>query len=265
MGHYFKALRTISFILCFVPVILGCATSKNQNSGFADATLSAKTLTEGIQLTLNNIPPDTNRMFIHIQRWSGRDENNVSSNDFISSFTLLEDSSLEQVKQTGIVIFPFVQAGHEYSIGVSFLDVHNKNISDWLNADIIAVNGVYLTNNVQLDLNNANSALTVSSRPIFSSDVTSSAEEFRFGVRVDYNFDEPGAGSVGIGTHHFPNGLSSDGLTWTFEPYFSNELLKGNYLEPGTYSATGTAYSNLVFDNITWSVEIGKIEFAYSL
>jgi hypothetical protein len=46
----------------------------------------------------------------------------------------------------------------------------------------------------------------------------------------------------------------------------TNDLIEGEYLQSGNYTAYVTAYRNVIYDNVTWAVEIAKTpEFIYSL
>jgi len=73
--HHFRALRTrtwfaISLILGFALVTFGCATdelvSGKNRAADADFGLTAQAVPEGILLTLSNIPPDTNHLWITV-------------------------------------------------------------------------------------------------------------------------------------------------------------------------------------------------------
>jgi hypothetical protein len=264
--QHFKALRTFFLLLVIIFVIFGCATNKNQIHD-ESIGLSAEIVENGIRLSFDYIPDDTARIFIHIQTLISDDEYNIGPNDFITSFTDIRDYLLlEQIKQTGTVVFPFVRDGYYYFIGVVFENKYFEKLLDWGQASIVAQNGIYLTNNSQLRLNDNYSGFSLYSEPIFSSEVIFDTQKFSFSFRVNYECPEIDLGSISIGDHHFPGGLSSDGLTFIFEPYWTNTIREGNYLEPGIYPAIGTAYANIIYNNIKWSVQIAQTsEFNYSL
>jgi len=243
----------------------GCATNRiqiaNLETGFA-----VENSREGIRLLFSNIPPETTRMFINIQTFMGADKDNPNVNDFFSSFSDFRGSSLEQVKQSEIVYFPFVQSGHEYTVSVIFQNKYNDDITDWMHANIVPVSGIHLVNSPQLSLNDTNSAMMLSLEPVFSSDVTFAPQKSGFAVMVAVNCPERGSGTISIGEQHFPEGLSADGLTWTFEPRFANALKEDTYLESGSFPAFGNAYSIMIYDNIRWHVQIAATsEFTYYL
>jgi hypothetical protein len=279
----FKALRIISLILGFALVACGCATSKNQVAD-TDFGLTAEAVPEGVLLTFSNIPSDATHLWISLHSWSGTEEPE-SPYSIIQSFAGITDASvrgwvnssrqLEKVKQTGKVIFPIVQAGQKYLISAT---VHNEREFRQMRdanfqprraeTECVAKNGINFNRDlVNLALNDTNSVVTLSSEPVFSSEITFNAQKYSFGVTIHV----PGTGSIGVGDHHNPDGLSSDGLTWVFEPQMTQNI-KGDstttdWLESGiNYSAWAASYVNIIYDDIRWSVEIAKTpEFTYSL
>ena len=263
--HHLKVLRVISLVLGFVLVIFGCTTNKNQAVG-AEIGLKTEAVPEGILLTFSEIPNDTARLWIGIQNRIS-DNEPESARNFAYSYSDLRDDSLEQVKQTKKVILPVVRAGQNYTITVMFQNEKFADITDWVYADCVAGDGIYFDyNDIQFDLNNANSAVTISSEPIFSSEVIFAPRKYSFAITVFNSAAESEVKSAGIGEHHYPSGLTSDGLTWTFEPYFTDALRESNYMETGSYPAFGTAYCNIIYDNIKWTIEIAKSqEFTYFL
>jgi hypothetical protein len=284
--HHFRALRTrtwfaISLILGFAPVTFGCATddlvSGRNRAADADFRLTAEAAPEGLLLTLSNIPPDTNHLWITVQEWFNTEEP-VSSHNIVSSYAGITDASvrgwvhgsrqLEKIKQTGKVIFPIVQAGKKYHISAMAYNEQNYYASleypRMAETECTAGNGIYFNrDSVKLELDNAHSTVTLSSEPVFSSEVTFDTQKYSYGVTVYI----PENRAMGVGDHHTPGGLSSDGLTWIFEPYMTADLRNdnGGWLESGnTYSAWAEVKALIIYDDITWSVGIAKTpEFNY--
>jgi hypothetical protein len=280
--HHLRTLRTISLIIAFVFIFFGCATGKNHVSN-SDFGLTAEAVPEGILLSFSNIPSNTTQMWISISSW-GDSEEQSNPHNHISSYAAIEDASfhtwvnsvkqLDKIKQTGKIIFPIVQTGIKYSISVTIYNEQERNSfrKDEIfeqrvaYAELIANNGIYFNkNDVRLELNNTNSVVTLSSEPVFSSSVM--FDELKYSFEVIVLIDDNR--SISIGEHHFPEGLSSDGKTWAFEPYWTDTLKKYNqdWLEIGSpYSAWATIHANIIYDDIKWQVEIAKTpEFAYSL
>jgi len=251
---HFKTLKTTFLILfCFNY----CITTKTQISNTAGIKLSAKPVPEGILITFSHIPAETSRLFINIQYPNNPD----SVHDIISSHSDLRGNSLEQVKQTKKVIFPFVQAGRKYKISAIFQNEKFEDISDWIHADRIADKGIYFDNNISLNLNDTNTGVTLSSEPIFSSDVTFAETKYNFAVTIIVSQTETEGSSIGVGSNHI-SGV--EGLTWIFDPKMTRHLHKGEYLANGSYPAFVTARCNIIYNNITWSIEIAKTrEFTY--
>jgi hypothetical protein len=256
----YLGLRAISLILVLALITFACDMSKTQIPDVVDKRVSAETVPEGILITLNNIPEDTARLFIGTHHRISDDEP-VSSHNFVNSYSDITGDSLEQVKQTGKVILPIAQTGKEYTINVIFQNEKYEDIPDWAYAECVAGNGTYFDNDILFTLNDNNSTLALSSEPIFSSKVTFAPHKYSFAVVVGIE-----SGSLGVGEHHYPEGLSPDGYSWRFEPYLTEAIIEGDYLKPGSYPAFGIAYCNIVYDNIKWVIEIAKTtEFTYSL
>jgi hypothetical protein len=256
MQHFNKALRTVSLILGFAMVTFGCATSKNQVAD-EEIGLKAEAVPEGICLTFDNIPPETSRIFISLTKW-GEPINNPY--EVISSHADIRGSLLDQVKDSGKVIFPFVKAGQEYRISVTFQKEGFQpieNIPEWLYTECVPYTGVFYDGDIKLNLNGTFTSVTLSSEPIFSGEVHYSIPKYSIMVSL---YTE----NIGVGG--FTNTVSENILTMYFEPEMSDDLKKGDYLKNGNYPAYITGYCNLIYDNITWGVEIAKSsEFTYSL
>jgi len=284
--QHFKALRmrtwfASTLILGFALITFGCATNENHVSN-VDFELTAEAVTEGILLTFSNIPSNTTHMWISVfslgdtekaeYTHSYADITNASIRGWVNS-----TQQLEKVKQTGNVIFPIVQAGQKYSISATVyneLDFEAMRNRDDVNShplsaytECIAEDGVYFDRNlVKLVLNDTNSTVTLTSEPVFSSGVTFDSQKYTFDVVILVDEHR----SVSVGDHHFPGGLSSDGLTWAFEPGMTQNIKEDDvaisWLENSVnYTAWASARANIVYDDIKWTVEIAKTpEFTYS-
>ena len=274
--RHFVGLRIITLLLVFVLVVSSCATSDNKatDTGFG---FIAEAVSEGILLTFSNIPSDSVRLFIAVQSWD--DTGEMGHYNRISSFADIRDASfpygaissfqLERVKETGRVIFPIVQMGQKYTISASVQsrsDLDNGIEPVFIEVEVTAENGIYFNRDgVQFELNDTNSAVTLHSMPLFSSSVVFHAQKIEFNTVVSVM----DVGSISVGTHHIPAGLSSDGLTWTFQPQMTDSLRADNngWLQSGSYyPAWSVVYANIVHDDIVWSVEIAKTSiFDFSL
>jgi len=278
----FKVLWTISLVLGFALLVFSCATGRNRSAN-AEFRLGAQAVPEGLLLTFSNNPADASHMWISIQSW-GDAEEVESARDIISSFAALTNTSkmdwvgstqqLERVKQTGRVVFPFVQAGQKYQISAVVYNQRQRELSInggeyfqpvWADAQVRAGHGVYFDRDaVKFELDDAKSAVTLSTEPVFSSNVIFYDQRYSFSVIIMV----AETGSVSVGDHHIPDSLSPDGLTWTFEPQMSTFNLIGNeWVEEGVYySAWAEARVNIIYDDINWSIEVAKTPvFNFSL
>jgi hypothetical protein len=252
MQHY-KALRIISLILGLAMV--GCATSKNQVFGM-EIGLKAEAVPEGISLTFDNIPREASRLFISFSEWD-KIEEITSLHDIISTYADIRGGLLEQVKNSGKVILPFVKAGHNYSIWAHFQKDDFQDIEGAeARTECTPYSGIYFSEGLKLELNKTHTGVTLSSEPEFSKEVQYAPDKFEYSVKIDLSE----YGSLGY------SDKSTDGLHWDFEPQMTNDLIEGEYLQSGNYTAYVTAYRNVIYNNVTWAVEIAKTpEFIYSL
>lgn len=256
--QHLKSLRIISFILSFNLFILGCVTGKNRVVN-DEIGLKAEAVPEGICLAFDNIPLETARIFISVTKWNEPINNPY---EVISSHADIRGSLVDQVKNSGRVIFPFAKTGQEYRISVTFQKEGFKpveNVPEWVYAECVPYSGVFFDEGVNLNLNDTFTGATLSSEPIFSGEVRYSIPKYSIKVSIDSENTNIGAGG-------FSHTISENILTMYFEPEMSDGLKKADYLKKGEYPAHITAYCNLIYDNITWEVEIAKSrEFPYSL
>jgi len=249
----FKAFRIISLIFGFA--MAGYAASNNQIFSM-EIGLKAEAVAEGISLTFDNIPPEAARLFISFSEWD-KFEEITSPHDIISTFADIRGSLLEQVKNSGKIILPFVKAGQNYSIWAHFQKDDFGDIEGAeARTECTPYSGIYFSGGLKLELNKTNTSVTLSSEPEFSKEVQYAPDKFEYSVKIDLSEN----GSLGY------SDKSTDGLHWDFEPQMTFDLKEGEYLQSGNYSAYVTAYRNVIYDNVTWAVEIAKTpEFIYSL
>ena len=196
--------------------------------------------------------------------------------NFISSFADLRDASfpagsvssfqLDKVKQTGRVMLPIVKTYEKYHV---FASVFNKRDHElFMNNDenyeplfatteFIARDGIHFNrDDVRLDLDDTHSFVTLSSEPVFLSEVKYSAQKYSFDVTILVD----DKGSIGVGDHHIPVGLSPDGLTWTFGSHIRDDIREStDLLVSGTYyTAWASAYVNIIYNDILWQIEVAN-------
>ena len=112
-----RGVRTIFLLFGFILAVSGCATGKNQVTD-RYISMEIQSIPEGLCLAFGNIPPETKNLEISIIDHSSNvyTEMNNDRREFAKAH--ITGNSLEQVKITGKVFFPFTHAGHKYSINV---------------------------------------------------------------------------------------------------------------------------------------------------
>ena len=246
--NFKKAILVFGFALA----IFGCASNKAQQS-YANIGLKAEAVTEGIRLTFDNIPPETVRIFLSVSE-SGEIENVTSPHELVSKYSDIRDNSLEQVRQTGIVIFPFVKADQKYTILAVLQNADFEDIASGY-AECIPYSGIYFGKGIELRLNETHSGVTLSGEPVFSAEVEYAPLKYNYRASIDWDGANIGAGEKPV-----------NALTWNFEPLISDALKEDGHLTSGDYPAYITAFCNVIYDNLTWEVEIAKTNiFTFSL
>jgi hypothetical protein len=225
--------------------LIGCASNKTL---FNDDIigLKAENTPEGIALAFDHIPSETTRMFIHLTEV-------VEDANVIPVFTDIRGTLLDQVKEKGKVVCPFVKNGHHYFIAVSFETGKNEK---WVDAEITADNGIYTLNEIDLELNNAQTGVTLSAEPVFSTGVQFDSPKFNYAVTIKADVDR----TFGYGEQVENN------LAWEFLPKMVEDFKRDNIQVNGNLPAYVTAYCNINYDDLLWTVGIANSkEFTVSL
>jgi len=221
-------LRNVILGFCFVLVFVGCVSSRkiSQNDIIG---LAAENVPEGVRLTLNHIPPESNYVaFIFIAE--GENTHSLST-EFYQGNTGI---SLEEFKQTRTLVCPFVQIGVSYTITAyvskdsSYSNTYHKET-----AEISPDNGMlFVPNGITLTLNEAKTGATLSAFPELSGDA-------QYAVETKYSY------LINNEEHYQPAEGDFDSLAFDFSASL-DEVMAGSTL----YNIM--PYSRLTHDNITW-------------
>ncbi len=244
----FNVMKKLTVSLVLGIAFISCASNKtvSQNSTIG---LNAENVPEGILLSFDYIPAETTRIFIQFMEILGTEKHPIPV------FTDIRDTQLEQLKETGKIICPFVQNGHTYSIGVFLEENDNHDSPKWLDAEITANTGIHTVNNVSLDLNDTQTSVILSTEPDFSAPVQYASAKYHYIVTLLVD----GHSSIGFGQ------VVESGLSWEFLPQMADDLKKDNITVSGT-PAFVTAYCNINYENLVWMVGIANTdEFTVSL
>jgi hypothetical protein len=224
-------------VLVFVLVFIGCASNKTISQDDIIG-LNTENVPEGILLSFDNIPTETNRMFIHLMGYSVNNENPVPL------FVDIREIQLDKVKETSRVICPFVQNDVKYIIGVNFNAGENYETENWIYSEIIADKGIYSVNDLTLELNDTQTGVILSAEPLFSSNVQYAPQKYMYTLTIKK--DENNASS-------YSETLDDNNtLSWNFSPEYIGDINNGNF------PADVTAYCNINYDNMMWIVGIAS-------
>jgi len=267
----FKIQWKICLNIAFVFVFFGCTIGETQSIK-EDIRLKAISIPEGINLHFDNIPTDTIWVYIEYNDWGGKDS---PSNyyDGTTNYAYIKDvQEIERLKKTHSLTLPFVQPGHKYEIGVVFFLTKEGETQTQDNMPIILVtecisdNGIYLQEYMDLSFNETQTSVALFSKPQFSSEVQFAPVDISYRMTLLYSMTENGFSTISYNDTIFKESIFDNVLTWNFEPKMSDYIKEGNQIKNSVnYPAYFTARSNVIYDNITWSVEIAKSkEFNYS-
>jgi len=269
--QHFKASRTrtwlarskfaISMILGFSMVTFGCATggsnngfNKDKSDAISDLTVIAKGSSKGIYLYLGNIPQNAQYLSVSLY--------DISANDNLYTGTGFQGNDLEQIRNTNILLCPFVKSGHEYEITVIAYIVTKENLRPINSGAITAIanGGIHIINNPILNWDNSDNITTLSARPVFSDDtVNSQNTELIYGLV--YNNKETG-GKVSGGVSELTNELVFDN-TQNFN--MIAEMVSNIGLH-GDIPIFADVTLSIEYEKIKWSLVFAKTkEIIYSL
>ena len=249
--HKNHTFQRIIMILIFVLATYACSMDEAQSSN-GGIGMKAEAVPEGIQLSFDKLSNDINRMFVLFSH-NGEMEIVTGTHDIVTTYADLKGSALEDLKAKGSITCPFVRPGKNYYIYVSYekegaayaLGLNSNNLT----ARVVADNGTYFENEVELSLNESLTGITLSAEPEYPAEVKYAPEKYWYSVNVDLG----AMGSLGYSCKNVSNPFN-----WNFEPAFSEELKEGNHLQSGEYPAYISAFSTLIYDSVAWNVEIAK-------
>jgi len=267
--QHFRALRIISLISGFALTIFGCATNKAQSYN-TKIEVKADAVPEGICFTFDNIPPETVLLDFCIFEY-GQEEELADFGEMDYALSSVTDIALEQAKKSGKIIFPYVKPEQKYFISVYFYKGNvNENIEPIdhpsIRLECIPYAGIYIKNDIELNLNETRTSVTLSAEPIFSSEIEYASDLPKYFYFHDIDWDEASKVKVKtiedwnqfmIGWYGHTNELSID-----ISPLYG---LK-KYVETGDYPVYFVVYGNIIYNDVLWVVEIAKSgQFVLSL
>jgi hypothetical protein len=250
----------IASILIIGSVFFNCVTNKGvTEAGFS---VSATGVPLGIELHFSNIPEDAQFMVIGFTNNSINDE--TGTNVIIINN---DNNTLAKLKESRVLLCPFTEKGHDYSITVN---IHNKSNEgfDAYHTNAIAGGGIYRVNNPLLYFTNGNNTLVLSEMPAFSQEVS-----FSETALFDYNIY-----AKRIGERPFPEGallfggggertnnLSTDSVQQTIITIKEGAAEYHSINFEGDMPIVGVVHCFLNYGNCEWIVGVAQSEEAIVL
>jgi len=257
----------ISLILCCSNYKPDLAVSENEEIYFYTPPFRLKTIPEGLLITLSDITDDISSIHVEIVNWGDKDftyqNNNYPSrhHDIItSSYSMITGNSLEHIKQTNKIVFPFVKKGEKYNVLVTYSKPGYACASTpYMN--IIADNGIYFDRDIELVLNDEKTNVCFSEEPKFSTSIGYNIISKYFYFQLYNEIMSSTLGSITTDNNNI--------LSWDFEPSISEQIKRSNEMkkihEPeenicmqGDYTAIIGFYINAIYDEIEWYNDLIK-------
>lgn len=264
MTRHIRSLVKIMLIIGIAAAISGCdADAPYTEAG--NMGLAVEAVEEGLRLSFSDIPPETTRIFINVSDWGGR-KTITGAHEIVSRFADIRGNTLDRVKAEGGVTCPFAQSGVKYEIAVCYEtsggvsrgsasgDAAGAENEKWVFAECITGSkdvsrGIHFGGGLELALNEAKTAVTLSAAPISSTDVEYAPAKYQYGVTIK----KGEYWSVSVGDKQ-----AGENLTWQFQPLLTDDITASGYLESGDYPAYATAYCNAIYEDVLWVVELAK-------
>lgn len=223
--------------------IAGCAATPAEAFG-----LRVENTPEDILLVFENMPQDAVWIRVHI-------DDTTETGDPVAAFafTDIRGAELDAVRQAGAVAFPFPREGRTYSITV-FVGYSDGGFDQTgfvtAQAEITASStGIYVVNDVTLELNDALTVATLSQEPVFSAEVQFYSPRFTYS-----------AIAVVAGNHV----ESTDDLVWAWdfpEIFYTFRTWGIDFSDDHELSpAYIVVFSNVIHENTRWAVRIARSE-----
>lgn len=224
-------------------LLIGCVGNKTISKNTV-IELTAENVPEGIRLTFDYIPPETDHTAILISTDKGENIHRLSAefndSDYSFPFGSLGQTSLTALKQTRTIICPFVQNGLNYTIR-AYVHKNDGSFSSYeTRAEIIPENGIlFIPNNITLKINEAKTGAELSAFP----ELTDTNHDIKstYSYLIHVNEDEK------------PTEGTFDNLIFDF-----SENLKD--FKPGSTLYNITPFCLLRYNNVTWNLQLCESE-----
>lgn len=232
----------IASILVIGFVFFSCATNKNVTK--SGMSVTATGTAEGIVLEFNNIPESTRALMVKLFDIIADGQPTSDPDAEKSTLIYIHEENLVELKQSGILLCPFVRNGHEYTVSI-WDYTYNSEIRL---TNVIANGGIYITNNPTLNFTDNNLTVTLSEMPTFSEEVTISPN----GLLEFVNF-------VIINDNLYGGGKRG----WEKLTYPVREVLSStqeHFGFTGNFPVNAAVRCLLIYNNYEWAVAVAKAE-----
>jgi hypothetical protein len=200
---------------------------------------------EGLLFTVDNIPRDITTIFINVY------EGEYNPVQWSDAFAMILGPKLDELKVTKRMICPFVKTGQQYAI--SFDVIRNGKVEHITEViDIQTENGNPITNDIELQLNDEQTGVTLSAEPEFSSEVEFELPKYDY-ILLGFNDESTSTSTYMYRGNELSYTASPDAIM-QIQEYARNAGLSGDY------PAHGIAVCNINYKGISWMVRVAETE-----
>jgi len=270
----YKISKLLIIIFIFTQ-FLGCSNkqsdqyiSENEENIYYTPPFNLQINHNGILISLNDIPDDVTSVHVEINNWGDRIYT-YQNNDYppkyrdmiTSSFSMITGNTLEQIKKSNQIIFPFIKTGEIYNVTVTY-SIPNYTCASAPFKRIIADNGIYFDKDIELILNEEKTSVRLSEEPKFSSNVGYNITSQYFSFSLYNEIMSSTLGSISTDDNKI--------LSWDFEPSIREQINIYNGTEGVSINGNYNAYIGysmmIIYDNIEWYNQFIKSpKFTYTV
>lgn len=199
---------------------------------------------EGILLSFDEIPADATAMYINLY------EGEHDGKEWSDVFGIVVGPKLDELKETKKLICPFVKQDTQYSLSAQI--VQNDEIAAPYDiiASVQSPNGIFVSNEIVLELNDEQTGVTLSAEPEFSAPVEFNEYKYEYVLLNFINENE----SLSSGIY------SGNELSCTFIPDTINLIKESDPALSGTFPSHVVALCSVKDKGALWQVCVAKTE-----
>jgi hypothetical protein len=250
-----NVLKTICIIMLLALILISCASDPEpQENTEEEATVTntnnnilgtqIQNVSGGLYFTFEDIPADTTAVYINVY------EGEHDGKQWSDVFGIVMGPKLEEVKETKKLMCPFAKKDQAYSISIQLV-INDEIVSGSEIIEMVpAEDAIYVTNTLELQLNDEQTGVTLSAEPAFSASVELQSPKYEYVLLNIINENESWSSNI----------YSGNELSCTFAPDTINLIKEADPELKGTFLSHVVALCNIDYEGVFWKVCVAKTE-----